>query len=147
MRLLVVEAPGVLYPSDQHPPNADPITSGLRLVRALTEGFGVSTLFVGQSPMVNHEEQLREWCKAYDVQHTWLVTADNRTSVMEFWERKVMSFLGKQRAVPPVVLTASPVVGQMLTTRGVATIQYRPPSGNAPDWKPQASSWVNQEES
>lgn len=147
MRLLVVEAPGVLYPSEQHPPNADPTPSGLRLVRALTEGFGVSTLIVGQSPTVNHEEQLKTWCRAYDVQFTWTVTADNRTSLVEFWERKVMSFLGQQRAVPPVVLTASPLVGQMLTARGVATIQYRQPSGNAPDWKPLASSWVNQEES
>lgn len=143
MRVLVVEAPGVLYPAESSLPNADPITSGLRLVRALTEGFGVSTLVVGQVGGGEHEAQLKAWLRTYDVTFNWVVSDDKRTSLMEFWERKVMTFLGSLRAAPPAVLTGSPLVSQMLASKAVPTIQFRPPDGIAPDWGPMASSWVN----
>lgn len=143
MRVLVVEAPGVLYPSESSLPNADPITSGLRLVRALTEGFGVATLIVGQTDTTTHEEQLKAWLRTYDVTFNWTVTDDKTAPLMEFWERKVMTFLGSLRASPPAVLTSSPAIAQMLATKAVPTIQFRPPDGIAPDWGPMASSWVN----
>jgi hypothetical protein len=146
VRVLVVEAPGVLYPTEAALPNADPITSGLRLTRALTEGFGVSVLVVGQVPSDSHEQQLKAWLRTYDVTFNWVVSASNRTSLMEFWERKVMTFLGSLRAAPPAVVTSSPLIGQMLASKAVPTIQFRPPDGGTPDWGPMASSWVNQTE-
>lgn len=146
MRVLVVEAPGVLYPAESSLPNADPITSGLRLVRALTEGFGVSVLVAGQVGTVNHEEQLKAWLRTYDVTFNWTVTDDKALPLQEFWERKVMTFLGSLRAQPPVVLTSSPLISHLLAGKSVPTIQFRPPDGIAPDWGPQASSWKNPEE-
>ena len=143
MRILVVEAPGVLYPRESTLPNADPITSGLRLVRALTEGFGISTLVVGQTPSVNHEEQLKAWLRTYDVTFNWVVTDDQALPLQQFWERKVMTFLGSLRAQPPAVVSGSPLVSSMLAGKSVPTIQFRPPDGIAPDWGPMASSWEN----
>jgi hypothetical protein len=143
VRVLVVEAPGVLYPGESFPPNADPITSGLRLTRAMSEGFGISVLVVGQLPTVDHEKQLKAWLRTYDVTFNWTVTSDRHTTVQEFWERKVMTFLGSLRAAPPAVVSASPWVCNMLASKSVPTLQFRPPDGIAPNWGPMASSWEN----
>lgn len=141
VRVLVVEAPGVLYPLGQNPPNADPITSGLRLVRSLSEGYGVGLLLVAQVPLSNHDAQLRAWAAQYDVSLTWTVTDDAKAPPLEFWERKVMTTLGAMRATPPVVLTAHPQIAHMLASKSVPTIQFRRPDGIAPDWGPAVSSW------
>ena len=142
-RVLIVDAPGVLYPSESYPPNCDPISSGLRLVRALTEGYGVSVLVAGQLPTPDHETQLKAWLTVYDVQHGWLTTGDGAQTHLEFWERVVLSRLGRLQATPPVVVTASPGVSDMLQKRSVPSIQFRAPEGIAPDWGPTASTWAD----
>lgn len=143
MRTLVVDAPGVLYPYNQYPPNCDPIPSGLRLVRSLTEGFGVSVLVVGQNPVPNHEDSLKAWLTVYDVTHTWLETGDEELDHVAFWERNVLTRLGAQQAQPPVIISSSTSVCRMLSERSVATIQFRPPRGLAPDWGPMKSTWAS----
>lgn len=142
-RVLVIDAPGVLYPAGQRPPNADPITSGLRLARALTEGYGVGVVLTAQIPLSNHEVQLRTWAATYDITQSWLVTDDAMVPPVEFWERKVMTFLGSMRATPPVVLTAHPQIANMLSSKSVPSIQFRAPDGIAPDWGPAVSSWAD----
>lgn len=143
MRLLVVEAPGVLYPSEERPPNADPITSGLRLVRAITEGFGVPVAIVGQIPVENHREVLKAWLTTYDITHAHILSDIGTQRNLEFWESEVLTHLGAMQAQPPVVITSSTAIAEMLTTRAVPTIQFRPPDGNAPNWGPQRSSWAD----
>lgn len=142
MRLLVVDAPGVLYSEKETPPTANPITSGLRLVRALTDGFGVPVLVAGQIPGEMHETQMAAWLKVYDVQHAFTVTDPGSKRYLDFWEEDVMSRLGSMRATPPAVITASAGLGKLLARCSVPTIQYRQPEGKAPDWRPTASTWA-----
>jgi len=143
VRLLIVEAPGVLYPIDNNPPNADPITSGLRLVRALTEGFGVSVLLVAQIPSQDHELQLKAWADTYDVSNTWRITEDETQDHLQFWETTVMTYIGRLRATPVLALTAHTPVAHMLATRSVPTSRFYAPDGNAPDWGPATPAWAN----
>jgi hypothetical protein len=141
-RVLVVDAPGVLYPAEKYPPNCDPITSGLRLVRALSEGYGVPVLVVGQIPSAAHQLQLKAWLSVYDVQHGRLETGDQSLDDLEFWEKEVLTVLGSMQATPPVVITANQRISRMLMARSVPSIQFRAPAGIAPDWGPTASSWA-----
>jgi len=143
MRLLIVEAPGVLYPYDQRPPNADPITSGLRFVRALTEGYGVSVLIVAQVAAEDHERQLREWLKVYDVEHAWILTDDGSKSHRQFWETDVLTYIGSLHGTPTVAVVPHTPVAKMLASRSVPVVRFYPPDGQAPDWGPTNSSWAS----
>lgn len=143
MRLLVVEAAGVLYRSEETPPNALPITSGLRFVRALTEGLGVPVAVVAQLDAVNAEAVLQSWLKTYDVTYAHTIHGSTERDTATFWEQDVLAFLGSLQAQPPAVVTSSPLVAMMLSQRAVPTVQFRPPDGNAPNWGPTRSSWAN----
>jgi hypothetical protein len=145
MRLLIVEAPGVLYPYDQQPPNADPIYSGLRFVRALTEGYGVSVLIVGQLSAVDPDMQLKEWLRIYDVQHAWILTGDGSKPDREFWETDVLTYIGKLRGTPTMAVVPHTPTATMLARRSVPVLRFLPPVGKVPDWGPTNSSWASKQ--
>lgn len=143
VRLLIVEAPGVLFPIDQVPPNADPITSGLRFVRSLTEGYGVGVLLVAHLHGVPQpEDALNAWTKMYDVEHGWRVATSDSTPV-DFWKTQVTTMIGKLRATPVLAVTSHTLVAQYLATVGIPTMRFYAPDGSAPDWGPATSSWAN----
>jgi hypothetical protein len=139
VRLLIVEVPGVLYPSDHVLPRADPIVSGLRFVRALSEGYGVSTLMVANAP----EVQLRAWLKIYNVETTWVVSGDGSKAPLDFWTTDVLTFIGKLNATPTVAVTAHTPTAKMLASRAIPVVRYHEPDGIMPDWGPTNSSWAD----
>lgn len=140
MKVIVLDAPGLLYPDTQAPPTADPVRSGVLLARKLIDAMAVPVLLTSQA----EPKALKEWCKAYDVFYTWHVHGEGAETTFDYWDREVLTTLGRNRLSVEVVLTADERVAVKLADAGLPTIQFRAPGG-MPDWAPRASAWRNDE--
>lgn len=138
MKVLILDAPGLLYPTTQPLPNADPIQSGVMLARKMIDAMALPVLMCSQAD----SDQLKSWCKAYDVFYTWQARGEDGESTYDYWDRVVLTLLGQQRANAAVCLTADERVAVKLAATGIPTAQFRQ-AGGMPDWAPRASSWEN----
>jgi hypothetical protein len=144
VKLVIVHAPGLLYPVEESPPVADPISSGLAYVRAVLKGYGVTALYTATIPGYEDEGQalLKEWCRAYDLAPTWALTTDS-FDAHHWWSTQVLTFISQLRATPAMVLTGDPLVAEAAAAHGIPVSVFIPPNKLMPDWGPLSSTWAD----
>lgn len=142
MKLLVIDAPGLLYLDGQSPPVADPIPVGIDIVRRVMEGYGSSAMVVhhGDADPV----ELRSWLSVYKITPTWVLSEPTRTTTEDFVQKVILREVGKVQGTLALFVTANSEHARFMQMKSITSLMMMRAEDGVPDWKARGSSWSNE---
>lgn len=121
MKILVVDADGLLLEDWRAVPNCDPLSTGLALYKRLVDAESV--LLVTQADLL----QFTPWALQYGITYTWAVNPEGPESAVT----AAQSFVGRQHGTIPLYVTTNEAEARDARVRGVpASCFYAPVEQN-----------------
>lgn len=142
MKLIVVDAPGLLYPEGHCAPNADPLPSGIDFARRIMQGYGASTIVIAHDD--SDVVELRSWMALYKVSPSWVLVETPRTSTEDFITKVVLNEINRLGGTPALLVTANRIHSMLMVQRNIPAALFIKAADGVPDWKTRGSSWVNE---